>query len=51
MTPNLALRPSMIVHAPQVVAIGHGCERAVEWKNFEAVTRQVQFANDLGAQE
>ena len=47
MARDLAMCASVIVYAPQVVAVGHRRERAVEWKNFETVSRQIEFANDL----
>src|SRR5215469_2833541 len=41
----------VVVDAPEMVAIGHGRESAVERKDFEAVAREVEVANDFGAQE
>ena len=37
MPQNFAPRAAVIVHAPQVVAVGHRRERAVERQHFEAV--------------
>ena len=45
---EFALRARVIVHAPEIVAIEHRCERAVERENFEAMARKVEFANNLG---
>ena len=36
--PNLALRAGMIVHAPQVIAVEHRRESAVERQNFQMAT-------------
>jgi len=41
----------VVVDAPEMVAIGHGRESAVERKDFEAVAREVEVANDFGAQK
>jgi hypothetical protein len=41
----------MIVHAPEIIAAGHGSEGAVEGKNFEAVAGEIEFANDFGAEQ
>ena len=35
---NLAARPAVVVGAPQVIAVGHRRERAVERKDLEAMT-------------
>src|ERR1043165_3209745 len=51
MTRNLAPWARVIVDAPEIVAVRHRCERAVEWKDLEAVTRQIEFANDLRPQQ
>ena len=48
---DLAARLGVVVDAPEVIAVGHRRERAVERKNLEAVARQVQLADDLGAQQ
>jgi hypothetical protein len=47
MARDLAPRASVIVYAPQIVAVGHGREGAVEWKYFQPVPRQIEFANDF----
>ncbi len=41
----------VIVHAPEVVAAGHGGKGAVKRKNLEAVARKIEFADDFGAKE
>jgi hypothetical protein len=38
-TRDLSTRPGVIVYAPEVVAIRHRRERAVERKNLEAMAR------------
>ena len=48
---NLAPRHAVIVDAPQVVAVGHGREGAVERQDFKAVPGQIEFANDLRPQQ
>ena len=47
MAANFALCAGVVVHAPEVVAIGHGSEGAVEGKDFEAVARKIELANDF----
>jgi hypothetical protein len=41
----------MVVDPPEIIAVEHGSEGAVEGQDFEAVAREVEFANDLRAQE
>src|SRR6185437_24370 len=41
----------VIVYAPEMVAVGHRSERAVEREDFEAVAREIEVANDFGAQK
>ncbi len=48
---DFAMRTAVIVHAPEVVAAGHGSERAVERQDFESVAREVEVANDFRAQQ
>src|SRR5208282_2013702 len=48
---NLAMRPAVIVHAPQIVAARHGSESAVEWQNLKSVAGKFEVANDLGPQQ
>src|SRR5882757_7284915 len=51
MAANFALGTGVIVHAPEVIAVGHRGERAIEGKDFEAVAGEIEFANDFGAEE
>ena len=48
---DLAMRLAMVVHAPEIIAVRHGRERAVERKNFQAMARQIEVANDLRPQQ
>ena len=48
---NLAVRLAMIVHAPQIISAGHGRERAVERKNFQAVAGKIEVANNFRPQQ
>ena len=48
---ELAACLGMIVYTPEIVAAGHGSERAVEWKNFEAVAGKIEIADNFRAQE
>src|SRR5688500_3201957 len=48
---NLPARPGVVVHAPQVVAVRHRGERAVEWKDLEAAACQIELADDLGPEQ
>ena len=41
----------VIVHAPEVVAVRHRRERAVERQDLQAVSRQIELANDLRPQQ
>ena len=41
----------VIVHAPEVVAVRHRRERAVERQDLQAVPWQIELANDLGPQQ
>ncbi len=51
MAANIADGFGVVVHAPEVVAVGHGREGAVEREDFEAVTRKIEFANDFRAKQ
>src|SRR5580692_10942684 len=51
MAANFALRARVVVHAPEVVAVGHGRERAIQRKYFEAMAWKVQFANNFRAKK
>src|SRR5438552_13511050 len=44
---NVADGLSVIVYAPEIIAAGHGRERAVEREDFQAVARKIEFANDV----
>src|SRR6478672_2020761 len=44
---GFTMRPAVIVHAPEIVAAGHGRERAVERKNFQTMAREIEVANNL----
>src|SRR5689334_5306501 len=48
---DLAVSPAVVVDAPEIVAVGHRRERAVERQDLEAVPRQVEVADDLGPQK
>ena len=48
---DLAMRLAVIVYAPEIVAIWHGSESAVQRKDFKAMTGQIQIADDLRPQE
>ena len=48
---DLAARPAVVRQPPQVVAVQHRGERAVERQDLEAVPRQVEVADDLRAEE
>src|SRR5216683_2990304 len=48
---DFALRAGVIVHAPEVIAVEHWGEGAIEGENFQAVAREIEFANDFGTQE
>ncbi len=47
MAANFALRAGVIVHAPKMIAIGHGREGAVERENFQPVARKIELPNNL----
>ena len=51
MAANVADGLSVIVYAPEIIAAGHGRERAVEREDFQAVARKIEFANDFGAKK
>src|SRR5713101_1593881 len=48
---DLAMRLAMIVYSPEIVAIRHRSESAVQRKNFQSVTGQVEIADDLRPQK
>ena len=41
----------MVIHAPQVIAVWHRRERAVERQDLEPVPRQVELPDDLWPQQ
>ena len=51
MPQDFAPRAAVIVHAPEIVAVRHRRERAVERQHFEAVAGQIEIADDLRAQQ
>src|SRR5882672_4993850 len=51
MSGNLAASLCVIVDAPQVVTIRHRREGAVQRKNLQLVSRQIELANNLGPKE
>ena len=51
MAGDLAASLRVIVDAPQIVAVGHRREGAIQRKDFQTMTRQIEFANDLRTQE
>ena len=48
---NLTMRRRVIVHAPEIVAVRHRRERAVERQNLQPVARQIQIADDFRPQQ
>ena len=48
---DLAMGLAVVVHAPQVIAVRHGRERAVERQDFQAVAGKIEVANDLRPQQ
>jgi hypothetical protein len=48
---DLAMSLAVVVHAPQVIAAGHGRESSVEREDFEAVAREIEVADDFRAQQ
>ena len=48
---DLAMRLAVVIHSPQIIAIRHGREGAIERQDFQAVTGKIEVANDFGAQQ
>ena len=48
---EFAARFAVIVLAPEIIAVGHRRDRAVERENFQAVAREVEVANDFWAKQ
>src|SRR5439155_22998363 len=51
MARDLAPSPGVIVDAPEIVAVRHGREGAVERQDLESVTGEVEIADDLRPQQ
>jgi hypothetical protein len=51
MTRNFTASLGVIIHAPEVIAIWHGRERAVQRKNLQTMSRQIELANNLRTQQ
>src|ERR1700681_813198 len=51
MSRDFTMRFAMIVHSPEVIAVGHRCESAIQWKNFESMAGKIEIANDLRTQQ
>jgi len=47
---QFALRPGVIIRAPQVLAFKCRREGSVERQNFQAVPRQIEIADDFRSQ-
>src|SRR5450432_1077086 len=48
---NFADGFGVVVHAPEVIAVGHGRKGAVERQNFETVSWKVELADDFRTQQ
>ncbi len=48
---DLPAGPGVIVHTPEIVAVRHRSEGAVERQDLETVTREVELADDLRSQQ
>jgi hypothetical protein len=42
---------AVIVYAPEMVAVGHGSECAVERQDFKSVAGKIEVANNFGPQQ
>ena len=51
MAGDFAVGLGVIVHTPQIISIRHGRKGAVERKNFKAVARKIEVANDFRPQQ
>ena len=51
MTGDLPMVLSMVVDAPEIIAVRHWRERAIERQNLEAVPCQFEFADDFWPEE
>ncbi len=48
---DLAVGFTVVVHAPEVIAAGHGSESAVEREDFQAVAREIEVADNFRSQQ
>ena len=48
---DFAARLRVIIDAPEIIAIGHRRERAVEREDFQPVAREIEIANNFRAQQ
>ena len=48
---DFAARFAVIVRAPEMIAVGHGRQGAVERKNFQAVAGKIEVANNFRAKQ
>ena len=51
MAGDLAMRFAVIIHAPEIIAVGHRCKRSVERENLKPMARKIKIANDFWPQE
>ena len=51
MARDLAVRLTVIIYPPEIIAAGHRGERPVEGKDFQAVTGQIEVADNFRAQQ
>src|SRR5258706_14694708 len=51
MARNLSTRLRMVIDPPKMISIRHGREGAIEREDFQAMPRQIEFANDFGAEQ
>ena len=48
---DFAMGLAVIVDPPQIIAVRHGSESAIERQNFQAMAGKIEIANDLRPQE
>src|SRR5437667_242257 len=51
MARDLAPRLAVIVHPPEIIAVGHRREGSVQRQDFQPMPRQVELADDLWSQQ
>ena len=51
MAGDLAMRFAVIIHAPEIIAVGHRCKRSVERENLKPMARKIKIANDFWPQQ